>query len=219
VAAGELEASWARTTAHLEAAIQSLPESTGSGVDDVEHYLQANELGLAFDVLAEVGAQQSAKGAFWKCLERAADEMKLEVGEVPHAESYANVEARLNRPDLYPCPSCGYLVFDEEPGSYSICPVCGWEDDLSQLRFVTMGGANPPLTEYQKSHTRVTQPSGDIGFERDPAWRPLDMALDQIELPTSGVDYGRTYANDRTGYYYWRRRARAESGSDSGGDP
>jgi predicted Zn-dependent protease len=61
---------------HLEAAIQSLPESTGPGVDDVEHYLQVNELGLAFDVLAEVGAQQRAKRAFWKCLERAADEMK-----------------------------------------------------------------------------------------------------------------------------------------------
>jgi hypothetical protein len=74
-------------------------------------------------------------------------------------------------------------------------------------------------TEYQKSHTRATQPSGDMGFERVPAWRPLDMALDQIEWPTSGVDYGRTYANDRTEYYYSRRRARAESGSDSGDDP
>ena len=145
VADREREASWARTTTNLEAAIQSLPQSTGSGVDDVEHYLQANELGLAFDVLAEVGAEQRTKRAFWKYLKRAADEMKLEVGAVPHGESYADVEARLNRPDLCPCPSCGHLVFDEEPGSYSICPVCGWEDDLSQLRFVTTGGANPPF--------------------------------------------------------------------------
>lgn len=40
----------------------------------------------------------------------------------------------------YPCQCCGYLVFDEEPGSHDICEVCGWEDDLSQLRFATMGG-------------------------------------------------------------------------------
>jgi hypothetical protein len=24
----------------------------------------------------------------------------------------------------YPCPCCGYLVLDEEPGSYEICPIC-----------------------------------------------------------------------------------------------
>jgi rubrerythrin len=35
----------------------------------------------------------------------------------------------------YPCPGCGYLVFDEPPGSYEICPICFWEDDLAQLRF------------------------------------------------------------------------------------
>lgn len=43
----------------------------------------------------------------------------------------------------YPCPCCGYLVFDESPGSYEICPICFWEDDLSQLRFPRMSvGAN-----------------------------------------------------------------------------
>ena len=35
----------------------------------------------------------------------------------------------------YPCPGCGYLVFDEPPGSYEICPICFGEDDLAQLRF------------------------------------------------------------------------------------
>ncbi|HEP9402485.1 hydrolase, partial [Pseudomonas aeruginosa] len=33
----------------------------------------------------------------------------------------------------YPCPCCGYLTFDEEPcGTYEICPVCYWEDDIAQ---------------------------------------------------------------------------------------
>ena len=43
-----------------------------------------------------------------------------------------------------PCPCCGYLVLPEA-GLYDICPICGWEDDISQLRFATMpGGANRP---------------------------------------------------------------------------
>lgn len=43
----------------------------------------------------------------------------------------------------FPCPSCGFEVFSERPGSYEICELCGWEDDHVQLRFPAMaGGAN-----------------------------------------------------------------------------
>jgi hypothetical protein len=109
-----------------------------------------------------------------------------------------------------PCPACGFLVFDEEPGSYAICPVCGWEDDLSQLRFVTRGGANAPLIEYQLSHRRGVDAAR---FDRDPAWRVLDETIDSIEEQVSGVDYGTTYAVDRTVYYYWLA-ARPTAGGD-----
>lgn len=56
----------------------------------------------------------------------------------------------------YPCPCCGYLVFDESPGSHEICPICFWEDDLTQLRFPLMsGGANPvSLIEAQENKFR-----------------------------------------------------------------
>lgn len=51
----------------------------------------------------------------------------------------------------FPCPSCGFEVFSEPPGSYEICDLCGWEDDHVQLRFPAMaGGANKlSLAEYQ----------------------------------------------------------------------
>ena len=52
----------------------------------------------------------------------------------------------------YPCPCCGYLMFGEPPGSYEICKICFWEDDISQLRFVTRGGASIPLIEAQKNY-------------------------------------------------------------------
>ena len=44
----------------------------------------------------------------------------------------------------YPCPCCGYLTLGEEPpGSFEICPVCGWEDDEVQFKDPTFrGGAN-----------------------------------------------------------------------------
>src|SRR4051812_13425965 len=109
--------------------------------------------------------------------------------------------------DLYPCPCCGYLVFGEAPGSYDICPLCGWEDDLSQLRFPTMGGANEPLIDSQDAW--VDASGTDLRgreYRRDPEWRPIDPARDGIERPTSGVDYGATYHADRTRYYYWRSR-------------
>lgn len=47
-------------------------------------------------------------------------------------------------PLRYPCPCCGYLTFDEEPcGTYEICPVCYWEDDIAQNKDPDYdGGAN-----------------------------------------------------------------------------
>ncbi|WP_415359971.1 CPCC family cysteine-rich protein, partial [Pseudomonas aeruginosa] len=53
-------------------------------------------------------------------------------------------DSRLNR-----CPGSvdhysGYLTFDEEPcGTYEICPVCYWEDDIAQNKDPDYdGGAN-----------------------------------------------------------------------------
>ena len=51
----------------------------------------------------------------------------------------------------FPCPCCGYLVFSGTPGTDEICPICGWQDDVSQLRDPSSsGGANEPsLIEAQ----------------------------------------------------------------------
>jgi hypothetical protein len=44
----------------------------------------------------------------------------------------------------YACPCCGYLTLGEEPpGTYEICKVCHWEDDLVQFGDPSYeGGAN-----------------------------------------------------------------------------
>ena len=55
------------------------------------------------------------------------------------------------------CPCCGHLVFDESPGSYDICPVCFWEDDIVQLRWPDWaGGANKPsLLDGQANYQHI----------------------------------------------------------------
>lgn len=108
----------------------------------------------------------------------------------------------------FPCPCCGWIVFREEPGSYDVCPICEWEDDLSQLRFPTMGGANIPLVDAQAEFAEkvawgTLDPSAR-GYRREPGWRLLDLLRDAVEAATRGRDYGMTYATDRTTYYYWR---------------
>lgn len=49
-----------------------------------------------------------------------------------------------NKDLRYPCPCCGSEVLEgPSPGSYEICPVCGWEDDDVQFREPDLeGGAN-----------------------------------------------------------------------------
>lgn len=54
----------------------------------------------------------------------------------------------------YACPCCGYLTFGEEPpGTFEICPVCGWEDDEAQFRDPTYeGGANSVSLEQARKN-------------------------------------------------------------------
>jgi len=114
----------------------------------------------------------------------------------------------------YPCPCCGYLVFGDLPGSYGICPICFWEDDLSQLRFPMTGGANHvTLVDGQRNFTLYGACEASAGPHvrgvtesdtRDPQWRPINEGHDNIEAQVEGVKYGETYPDDLTSLYYWR---------------
>jgi Cysteine-rich CPCC len=109
----------------------------------------------------------------------------------------------------YPCPACGFLVFDEID-TYKFCPVCDWMDELSALRFATDASAHGKgvsLLEHQRRWVaeHPAPPKETVErFARDPTWRPIDLDVDEIEVPVDGVDYGMTYFNDPTAYYYWR---------------
>ncbi len=115
----------------------------------------------------------------------------------------------------YPCPCCGYLVFRMPPGYHEHCPICGWEDELSQLRFVEMTGISNHVTlvkaqknfiEYGAAERRkiATSRPPVPGEVRDKDWRPVDPARDNIEIPRAGEDYAVSYPQDTTVLYYWR---------------
>lgn len=112
----------------------------------------------------------------------------------------------------HPCPCCGHLTLDEPVGSWLICPVCGWEDDLTQLRWPDeAGGANKvSLREAQENYRafgfsklarreRVREPAS--GEPMEDGWRPIDLAADSFESP--GVQEV-PWPEDRTVLYWWR---------------
>ena len=83
------------------------------------------------------------------------------------------------------CPGCGFRTIHEDSyGTYSICPICGWEDDAVQLANPCSGeGANrESLAECQRS-SATWNPIQMQKFERDPVWRPLTQG--EIEFFTS----------------------------------
>ena len=111
----------------------------------------------------------------------------------------------------YPCPSCGFLVFGEPPGSYDICSICGWEDDHVQLKHPMMrGGANGgSLFEYQQQILKEVpvEVREHEGYIRCRDWRPLDKAdlESSVGAPETGLEYFHAAAEDSPPSYYWEK--------------
>ena len=81
-----------------------------------------------------------------------------------------------------PCPCCGYRTGLDD---WDICPVCSWQNDPAQ-RFdpddpsgpngVSLRDAQRAFREVGASDRRYPRNVAErtVGFERDPAWRPLE---------------------------------------------
>ena len=115
----------------------------------------------------------------------------------------------LNDPvPTFPCPSCGFVVFDEPAGSYSICPICNWEDDHVQLAYPAMrGGANTgSLLEYQLEILKKipAEIHEHDGYKRHSEWRPLtkEDCKPDPDIPRSGLEYFHAAGKDSPPYYW-----------------
>ncbi|MEU8950001.1 CPCC family cysteine-rich protein [Streptomyces sp. NPDC048489] len=111
-----------------------------------------------------------------------------------------------------PCPCCGHLVHNAGPGSSLVCPICFWEDDVSQLRWPMLtGGANKPsLVDAQGTYRvirvserrfldRVREPIVDEPI--DEGFRPIEPAVDPFEEVYVQEE---PWPEDRTVLYWWR---------------
>ncbi|WP_081492848.1 CPCC family cysteine-rich protein [Pseudomonas donghuensis] len=116
---------------------------------------------------------------------------------------------------MFTCPCCGYAVFEEHPGSYGICPICFWEDDVFQLYYPHQaGGPNRcSLIEAQvnfvqfgacertmSKNVRVASDS-DV---RDGEWFPLWARRVAIPDPDSDNQHPQ-HMKSKYDLYYWLR--------------
>lgn len=115
--------------------------------------------------------------------------------------------------DKYTCPVCGYKVFENEPNSYDICPICYWEDEAMQLRYPNERGANRvTLVEAQLNYEEVGYSDNatknlvrevNEDDEKDYNWRKLDLTKDKIEEKVVDDKQITIYPTDLTKLYYW----------------
>ncbi|MFJ5762889.1 CPCC family cysteine-rich protein [Neobacillus sp. NPDC093182] len=109
---------------------------------------------------------------------------------------------------MYTCPCCGFKTIDE-PNSYEICEISGWEDDPVQLEYPALkGGANKgSLYEEQVEILKVIPETiTDFnGIQRDDEWRALHS--DECTIPSkphkTGKDYFNLIGDEQK--YYWKK--------------
>ena len=118
----------------------------------------------------------------------------------------------------FPCPCCGYRMFEQAPGSFAICEICCWEDDIVQLAFPDCaGGANQcSLIEGQTNYARYGACERRVASEfclaapdgcRDSLWQPLDVTRDRYLRWGNLSDHGLWQTVKNPGdlcLYYWR---------------
>lgn len=89
--------------------------------------------------------------------------------------------------ERFPCPCCSYLVFDGTPGSFDVCPICNWEDDLVQVRFPSSSGGANSVSVLEGQHNYRLFGACEARFrthvrlstdedQRDPDWRPIELS-------------------------------------------
>jgi hypothetical protein len=94
----------------------------------------------------------------------------------------------------FPCRGCGFLVLDGPPGTFAICPVCGWEDDNVQAADPSyQGGANGvSLSDHRRDVLRRLPAAirEYRGFRRDPGWPAEGTAAAPDAEPGAAADGG-----------------------------
>ena len=118
----------------------------------------------------------------------------------------------MSEDNRFPCVCCGYLVFEDPVGSWMICPICWWEDDLTQARWPMLTGAANQFSLIECQQNYLTTRASTVRLSRfvraplknelkDPGFRLIDLSVDNFE---QAHDHDHPWPDDRTALYWWR---------------
>lgn len=79
----------------------------------------------------------------------------------------------------------------EEPakGTYDICELCGWEDDLVQNEDPDYEGGANGICLRQAQHEFLEDPQGKEEYEKDPEWSLLNPILRESLSKSSKTNF------------------------------
>ena len=90
----------------------------------------------------------------------------------------------------FTCPCCGYKTFDEPAtGTYDICELCGWEDDLVQNKDPNYEGGANGICLREAQHEFLKEIANTEGFIKDPSWKLLEPPSKESRLKSSKTDF------------------------------
>ena len=90
----------------------------------------------------------------------------------------------------YTCPCCGYKTFNEPvKGTYDICELCGWEDDLMQNADPDYESGANGICLREAQHEFLKEVTGTDGYVKDHDWQLLDPPSKESRLKNSKIDF------------------------------
>jgi len=90
----------------------------------------------------------------------------------------------------YTCPCCDYKTFDEPViGTFNICVLCGWEDDLIQnVNPDYVSGPNG-ICLREAQYEFLNAATTTEGFVKDPSWKILEPPSNKMPLKGSTINF------------------------------
>ncbi|WP_040393907.1 CPCC family cysteine-rich protein [Cellvibrio sp. BR] len=75
----------------------------------------------------------------------------------------------------YSCPCCGYLTLDHQAnGTFQICELCSWEDDLIQNEDPDYEGGANGICLREAQHLFLKETVNTEGYEKALYWQLLE---------------------------------------------
>lgn len=90
----------------------------------------------------------------------------------------------------FTCPCCGFKTFDGEAiGTYEICELCNWEDDLIQKEDPDYEGGANGYSLREGQYFFLTENADTKGYEKDENWQLLERPSKETRLKHSKPDF------------------------------